>query len=173
MHNSIKFSTFIPIPSPLKLSQKIAFEKLQRYCAYQDRCHNEVRTKLIKLKIYGDDLEEVINALIKDDYLNEERYARSYARGKFRIKKWGRNKIKQQLYARRISDYCIRKAMTEIDEGEYLETLTDVIHKKVNKLSELPKLIAKDKAIKYAVSRGYESNLIFQIIKKLEENKGY
>lgn len=111
--------------------------------------------------------------LIKQDFLNEERYARSFARGKFRLKKWGRNKIKQQLYARRISDYCIRKAMTEIEEEDYIDTLREVIDKKVNQLEDQPKLIRKDKAIKYALSRGYESNLIFKIVKELEEDEGY
>jgi regulatory protein len=157
----------------LKLSQEIAFEKTKRYCAYQDRCHQEVRQKIISLKIYGDDLEEIMTELIKQDFLNEERYARSFARGKFRVKKWGRNKIKQQLYARRISDYCIRKAMTEIEEEDYIDTLREVIDKKVNQLEDQPKLIRKDKAIKYALSRGYESNLIFKIVKELEEDEGY
>ncbi len=157
----------------MKLSQEIAFEKTKRYCAYQDRCHQEVRQKIISLKIYGDDLEEIITELIKQDFLNEERYARSFARGKFRLKKWGRNKIKQQLYARRISDYCIRKAMTEIEEEDYIDTLREVINKKVNQLVDQPKLIRKDKAIKYALSRGYESNLIFKIVKELEEDEGY
>jgi regulatory protein len=157
----------------LKLSQEIAFEKTKRYCAYQDRCHQEVRQKIISLKIYGDDLEEIMTELIKQDFLNEERYARSFARGKFRLKKWGRNKIKQQLYARRISDYCIRKAMTEIEEEDYIDTLREVIDKKVNQLEDQPKLIRKDKAIKYALSRGYESNLIFKIVKELEEDEGY
>jgi len=157
----------------LKLSQEIAYEKLKRYCAYQDRCHSEVRTKLLSLKIYGDDLEEVITELIKQDYLNEERFARSFTRGKFRLKKWGRNKIKQHLYAKRISAYCIKKGMEEIEEEEYLDTLRDLMHKKIEQRPELAKLIRKDKTIKYAVSRGYESGLIFKVVKELEEELGY
>jgi len=73
----------------LKLTQQINLEKLRRYCAYQDRCHQEVRQKLLSLKMYGDDLEEIITELINEDFLNEERYAQSFARGKFRMKKWG------------------------------------------------------------------------------------
>lgn len=157
----------------MKLSQEIAFEKLKRYCAYQDRCHQEVRTKLIALKIYGDDLEEIIMALIKDDYLNEERFAQSFARGKFRLKKWGKNKIKQHLYAKHISAYCIKKGMEEIDDEDYLETLRALMHKKIEQRPELEKLIRKDKAIKYAVSRGFESGLIFKVVKELEEEQGY
>ena len=157
----------------LKFSQEIAYEKLKRYCTYQDRCHSEVRTKLISLKIYGDDLEEVMTELIKADYLNEERFARSFARGKFRLKKWGRNKIKQHLYAKRISAYCIKKGMEEIDEDEYYDTLREVMFKKVEQRPELSKLIRKDKSIKYAVSRGFESNLIFMVVKELEQDFGY
>ena len=88
------------------ISPEDALAKLQRYCAYQDRCHQEVRTKLIDLGVFGDTLEEIITDLIKDNFLNEERFARSYARGKFRMRKWGRIKIRQELKLRKISDYC-------------------------------------------------------------------
>ncbi len=152
----------------MKLSQEIAFQKLQRYCAYQDRCHQEVRKKLLSLKIFGTDLEEVIAQLISDDFLNEERFARSYARGKFRLKKWGRNKIKQQLQARYISAYCIKKGMEEIDEEDYLGTLNELISKTSKKYAELDALIRKDKVIKYAYSRGYEAALIFGVIREKE-----
>jgi len=152
----------------LKFTQNIILQKLRRYCGYQDRCHQEVRTKLLSLKVYGDDLEEIIVELIKDDFLNEERFAQSYARGKFRFKKWGRNKILQNLKARRISDYCIKKAMLEINEEEYMATLRTIIEKQQDKHQDLGELLAKDKAIKYSVSRGYESGLIFKIIREIE-----
>jgi len=155
----------------VKLSQQIALEKLRRYCAYQDRCHKEVREKLITLKVYGDDLEEIIIDLIKDDFLNEERFARSYARGKFRNNLWGRIKIKNQLRQRYISDYCIRKAMEEIDPEVYLNTLSDIIMRHMSKHADKSTLLAQDKAIKYAVRRGYEAPLIFKIIKGLEDER--
>jgi len=155
----------------LKLTQEIVFEKLKRYCAYQDRCHQEVRNKIISLKVYGDDLEEIISELIGQDFLNEERYARSYARGKFRIKKWGRNKIKQNLQARHISAYCIKRGMEEIDEEDYLSTLEAIIDKAALKYSELDAFVRKDKVIKYAYNRGFESQLIFQIIRERELDK--
>ena len=112
-----------------------ALQKLQRYCAYQDRCHAEVRTKLLSLGIYGDDLEEIIVELIGENYLNEERFARSYARGKFRFKCWGRIRITQELKSRRISDYLIRKALEEIDETEYRQALYDLLDKKLALIS--------------------------------------
>ena len=92
-------------PKKKYLSKEDALKKLQRYCAYQDRCHQEVRSKLLDLGIYGHDLEEVIVALIEDNFLNEERFARSFTRGKLRIKHWGRNKILQELKKKNI--FCL------------------------------------------------------------------
>lgn len=149
---------------------EVALEKLRKYCAYQDRCHKEVRTKLLSLKVYGEELEEIISALIQDNFLNEERFARSYARGKFRIKKWGLNKIKQQLKLRQISEYCIKKAEEEIDRTEYRETLQVILEAQMEKNKNLSFLLSRDKAIKYALGRGYEAKLIYEIIKSLEEN---
>ena len=121
-------------------SKAEALSKLQGYCAYQDRCHQEVRSKLLDLGIYGNDLEEIMADLIQENFLNEERYARSFARGKFRIKKWGRNRIRRELKMRDISDYCLRKAMAEIEEEEYLKTLRKVLEKKDKLLKEKGRL---------------------------------
>lgn len=147
---------------------EMALNKLRKYCAYQDRCHKEVRTKLLSLKVYGDELEEIISELIKDKFLNEERFAKSYARGKFRLKKWGRYKIKQQLKFRDISNYCIKKAMEEIDEEEYMSTLKSILEKQIEKNDKLSFLLARDKAIKYAFSRGFENEAIYSLLKDLE-----
>jgi len=152
----------------LKFTQEIVLEKLKKYCAYQDRCHQEVRYKILSYKVYGDDLEEIISELIQENFLNEERFAKSYARGKFKIKKWGKNKIKQELLKRRISAYCIKKAMLEIDDELYIQTLKTIIQKKIDSQSNYSILIRRDKAIKYAYSRGYETNLIYKIIKEIE-----
>ena len=102
------------------MTKKEAIDKLQRFCIYRDRCHSEVRSKLLQLKVFGDDLEEVISELIRTDYLNEERFSVNYARGKYRTKNWGKNKIIQELKKRSISNYCIKKALKEIDlENDY------------------------------------------------------
>lgn len=148
----------------------IALQKLRKYCAYQERCHQEVRSKLISLKVYGDDLEEIISELISDNYLNEERFACAFARGKFRMKKWGRNKIKQHLKLKRISSYCLKKAMEEIEEEEYLDTLQSILRKKMEKHSDLKPLIAKDKAIQYAISRGYETSIVYDQIRSIGDS---
>ena len=100
------------------VSKEEALAKIQRYCAYQVRCHQEVRTRLLDMGVYADWLEEIIVQLIEENFLNEERFARSFARGKFRIKQWGRNRIRQELKKRNISAYCIRMAMEEIEEQD-------------------------------------------------------
>ena len=139
-------------------------EKLKKYCAYQDRCHQEVRMKLISLQVYGDEQEDIILILIEEGFLNEERYAKSFARGKFRMKKWGRNKIKGELLRREISDYCIRKGMEEIEESEYLEALKEILRKQKEKKKHLGDVLSTDQAIKYASGRGYEAPLIFEVL---------
>ena len=102
------------------------------YCRYQERCHQEVRNKLYELGCTTHEVEQQLTRLIEANALNEERFARAFAGGKFRMKQWGREKIKQQLKLRKISDYCIRKAMTEIDENEYEKTLRKLAYKKVD-----------------------------------------
>ena len=142
--------------------------KMQRYCAYQDRCHFEVRRKLLEQKVYGDDLEEIMAALVEDDFLNEERFARSFARGKFRIKQWGRLRIKRELKVRQISDYCIRKAMTEIDDEDYLRTAKDVADMYMRKYDGRPAFEQVQKAKAAMVRRGFEFDLIGSCINSEE-----
>ncbi|MEY4904838.1 MAG: regulatory protein RecX, partial [Bacteroidota bacterium] len=112
------------------LDKSAALSKLQRYCAYQERCHSEVRSKLLELGVYGDTLEEVIADLITDNYLNEERFATQYTLGKFNIKRWGKIKIKQELKSRHVSDYSIRQAFAQLHEDEYEATLLHILRKK-------------------------------------------
>ncbi len=151
------------------ISKDEALIKLQAYCAYQDRCHSEVRTKLLGLKIYGDDLEDIITELIKENFLNEERFARSYARGKFRIKNWGKRRIIQELKKRRISDYCIKKALTEIDEDEYTAAAEKIITKYFNALIGLEP-IKRKKTYEHAARKGYEPQIINSVLNKLRKS---
>ena len=152
---------------PIITEKDRALRKLQKYCAYQDRCHQEVRSKLLDLKIYGDDLEDIIVQLIEENFLNEERFARSYARGKFRIKKWGRTRIRQELKRRKISAYCIKKGMEEIDEEDYVKTLRGLIDKKRNLLKEKKPFLLKNKLAKYVMGKGYESQLVWLELNKI------
>ena len=150
------------------ISKEDALAKMQRYCAYQERCHEEVRSKLLDMGIYSDWREEIIVQLIEENFLNEERFARAFARGKFRIKQWGRTRIRQELKKRKISDYCLRKAMEEIEEEDYLNTLRTALIKKNISLKEEDPYRRKSKLARYAVSRGFESELAWQLINDMD-----
>ncbi len=144
--------------------------KLQRYCAYQDRCHQEVRTKLIELGVYGIDLEEIITELIKENFLNEERFARSYARGKFYFKQWGKFKITTELRARKMSDYILRKAMEEIAEEDYLKTMDELVEKKHKDYNKINNLFERNqKIVNFLMTKGYEPDLAWERIKVFEK----
>lgn len=147
------------------LTPQQALLKLQRYCAYQERSHYEVRSKLIELGVYGETLEGVMAELIEGNFLNEERFARSFARGKFRMKQWGRRRIVQELKRHRISEYCIRKAMEEIDEADYLAALRNLLRKKLESMPQgEPPLAQRAKLIRHAYARGFEQEVIEVIL---------
>ena len=153
----------------MSTTKEEALVKLLHYCAYQDRCHNEVRTKLLSLKIYGDLLEEIMSDLIDEDFLNEERFAKNFARGKFRMKQWGKVRIQRELKLKGISNYSIRKAMDEVDsEGGYQETLEKVIEKYIGiRKNKWPKHILKQKTFAHAIQKGFESPLVTQTLLKI------
>ena len=138
-----------------------ALEKIKKYCTYQERCQTEVRTKLLEFKLTAKNIENIICCLIEEDFINEERFSRSFVRGKFRQKKWGKIKIRQSLQYKNISEYCIRKGFEEIDEEEYLKTLESILKKKEGLLNEENEFIRQQKLAKYAVSRGFENNLVW------------
>lgn len=139
--------------------------KIESYCAYQERAQQEVRDKLYEMGLHESDVENIIANLISENFLNEERFARAYARGKFRMKDWGRVKIIQHLKAKRITPPLIKIALKEIDQDEYIEKLDYLITKKAG--DDLQKLSYTDKAklVRYIQSKGYESDLIFQRFK--------
>ena len=134
-----------------------AIEKMRKYCAYQDRAHSEVRTKLIAIKIYGDELEEVMAQLISEGFLNEERYARSFVRGKFKMNKWGRFKIEQHLKQKGVSEYCIRKGMEEIDNELYVACIDGLIKRQFS--SDLD-AAGRQKIVNSLMRKGFEPHLI-------------
>lgn len=144
-----------------RLSEKEAKLKAADYCAYQERSQQEVRDKLYSYGLYTDAVEEIISDLITEGFINEERFAKSYCRGKFRLKKWGRNKILQGLKQHRVSDYCVRQGLAEIDEGEYLKCLADLAEKKKAQLKSEDPFIANRKTASYLIQKGYEPTLIW------------
>lgn len=143
-------------------------DSIIRYCQYQPRCHKEVRNKLYELGCTTPEVEEQLIDLVQSGILNEENYARAIARGKFRMKQWGRRKIVEQLKSQQVSDYCIKKALTEIDEDEYLQTLQTLAEKKLKELkSEKNIFIRKQKMYRYLVQKGYESDLANDVINEI------
>lgn len=147
--------------------KKAALLKLQKYCAYQDRCHQEVRQKLFDLKVYGDDQEEIMASLISEGFLNEERYARSFARGKFRINRWGRMKIRQGLKQKQVSEYCINAGLQEIEEEEYRDALSDLAGRLSDQYGSVEDPVARNKVFQALVRKGYETWLIAEVIGEL------
>ena len=145
-----------------------AREKIQAYCAYQERCHMEVTMKLKSWGLIQEAIDLLIIELIQFNFLNEERYARSYARGKFRIKKWGKLKIRMALKKREVSFKCIDIAMLEIDDKTYLNTLKELLQKKNDVLKETNSYKRKIKLIRYLVTRGYEYDLIHDALVELK-----
>ncbi|NNF36612.1 MAG: RecX family transcriptional regulator [Saprospiraceae bacterium] len=145
----------------------IVLSKMRRYCAYRERSHKEVRYKLVEMKVYGMDLERIMTQLIEEDFLNELRYARAYVSGKFRMNKWGRNKILLGLKQQSISPYCIKKAMEEIDAVEYNAVLYQLLEKKIRQYSKDDVYSKRNKLIKYALGRGYNMNEMMSHIEAL------
>jgi regulatory protein len=146
-------------------------ESIYRYCNYQPRCHKEVRNKLYELGATTPEVEELIAELISNRILNEETYARAICRGKFRMKHWGKTRIIQQLRQNKISDYCIRKGLTEIDPLEYERKLRSLAEKKWLELKkEKSPAAKKGKLYRYMLQKGYEADLVQEVIRQLEAN---
>ena len=144
-----------------------ALEKLRHYCAYQERCHQDVRYKLVNLGIRGDDLEDIIATLVEEGYLDEERFAHSFARGKLRINGWGIRKILQSLRQKKISEYNLRKVQEELDVTEYREVLIRMLTKKTRSMREQDQYVVRQKLFKYGTSRGFESSILNDVLNEL------
>jgi len=150
-----------------KLTPSQAHNRMKYYCAYQERCHSEVREKLLS---YGVDKlvsENIITQLISEDYLNEERFAKQFAGGKFRLKGWGKYRIEQSLKAKEVSDYCIRKALEGIDNNEYEVTFFKLAEKKRSSLNGEKNIFIRKRKIKdFLLSKGYAHNMIYAYLEQ-------
>jgi len=138
--------------------------KLVNYCVYQDRCHAEVEQKMKEFLLIEEAKEEIMLYLLKENYLNEERFTRSYIRGKFYIKHWGRNKIKLNLKQKQISEKLINSCFNEIDKTDYEATLRKIYEDYYSKQKGLKEYQKKAKTIKYLLSRGFEYDEILHLI---------
>jgi regulatory protein len=144
-----------------------ALEQLTYYCTYRERCHSEVKSKLLEIGARGNIVEEVIAQLITENLLNEERFAKAFAGGKFRVNHWGRIKIKQALHQKRVSDYCIKKGLQEIDEEDYENKLRQLAEKKYDSLKKEQYLKRKFKTQQYLMQKGFEPDIVKQIVEQV------
>jgi len=149
------------------LDYKSAVQKAADYCAYQERSQQQVRDKLYEYGLHQDQVEEALSELIVQGFINEERFAKAFAGGKFRMKRWGKKKIAMGLKQHRISDYCIRKGMEEIDPDDYYETLLSLAEKKLASIKSESDYILKGKTTQYLLGRGFEADLVREAIEEV------
>jgi len=150
-----------------QLSKKEAKLKAANFCAYQERSQKELRNKLYDYGLYSEEVEEVISELIVDGYINEERFAKQYVGGKFRMKKWGRIRISIGLKKHNISAYCQKQGMKEIEDDDYTDTLKGIILKKASTEKEVNLFKRRNKIAKYAISKGFEPELVWAVLKEV------
>lgn len=150
------------------LTPRQAQLKAESYCAYQERSQQEVRDKLYGWGLHEEDVENTIANLIAENFLNEERFAIAYCNGKLRMKGWGKIKIKQALKGKRVSEQLIKIAFKQIDLDEYETILENIIDKKIREINSKDSFIVRNKVYQFALSRGFESDLIFSILNSKE-----
>ena len=155
------------------LTKEQAYQKLRHYCAYQDRCHSEVKSKAYSFGLRKPEVEELTSKLIEENCLNEERFAKAFAGGKFRIKQWGRIKIRSELKNKQISYYCIAAALDEIDDLKYKETLHKLAVKRWNSIKGAGTnlFVKMTKTRDHLLLKGYEASLVAIEIKALAEKQ--
>lgn len=139
-----------------RLSPTEALSKIQRYCAYQERSHKEVKSRLYDYGLYESQVDELVSQLITDGFLNEERFAKAFAGGKFRMKKWGKLKIKNELEYLGLTKNCILRGLKEIDSGDYSKTLKTLIKKKSIEIKEENLYKKRDRVARFVIGKGYE-----------------
>ena len=148
-----------------------AIQKIEHYCAYQDRCHEEVEQKLRSMKMSAAEIDEIISHLINENFLNEERFACSFARGKHRIKHWGKIRITNELKFRGINQTLINIALKEISPEEYFDTFETLANRNWESIRETNSLKKRKKFCDYMLRRGFESNLVYEKVKELETSE--
>ena len=144
-----------------------ATKLMENFCAYQERCHKEVEKKLYDLHMIPEARDKITLHLLQHNFLNEERFSKAFARGRFSIKNWGRIRIVNELKFRNISPYNIKTALKEIDEEDYLKTIQKVAEKKFAVINEPNAFKKRSKLLTYLSSKGYESDLIYEVVKSL------
>ena len=166
-------SNFVVLECPITMNDKPTLKeaqlKLEYYCSYQERCHQEVVQKCYDLGMQSNEIDVIVVHLLQHNFLNEERFARSFARGKHRIKAWGKVRIVNELKQRQISSPNIKCALTEISEEEYEATFEILAEKHWNSITERKGQKKNKKFCDYLLRKGWESNLVYEKLKELEK----
>ena len=144
-----------------------AQKRLERYCAYQERCHKEVNQKLYEMKMIPEARDLIIVHLLQHNFLNEERFAKAFVRGKFRIKKWGKQRLQLELKRKNINKTIVSIALKEISDENYIKTFSDLAEKKLESIRERNSQKKRKKLADYLFYRGWESQLIYDKIREL------
>jgi regulatory protein len=159
--------------TPAKLRKRLtpteALARIFKYCAYQERSHREVKRRLYDYGLKAEEVEEIITKLISEGFVNESRYARAFAGGKFRMKKWGRIKIENELKANGVSKNCIALGLKEIDNTAYRKTVRDLIVKKLKQETEKNPFKLKNKVARFIIGKGYEPDMVWEMLKDTGE----
>ena len=154
-------------PESKRISISEALTKIYHYCAYQERSHREVKNKLFEYGLRSSEVDELLAQLITEGFLNEERYAKAFAGGKFRMMKWGRLKIQRELEMEGLTPKCIARGLAEIDSRDYSRTLSALIKKKSAQTSESDPFKKKNKIARFVIGKGYEPELVWGSINEL------
>ena len=144
-----------------------ALLKLQNYCSYQERCHQEVRQKLTGMRMIPEAIDQIVVHLLEHNFLNEERFAKTYVSGKFRIQKWGRRRLTLELKKKGVGKFNINQALNEINETDYIETFNALAENRLPYIKETNKLKKKKKLVDYLLYRGWESHLVYEKVNEL------
>ncbi|HEY4061855.1 MAG TPA: regulatory protein RecX [Puia sp.] len=153
------------------LTPEQALQKARHYCAYQERCHTEVKEKLYSFGLHKKDVEAALSTLIEENYLNEERFAIQFSGGRFRMKQWGRVKIRYELKQKQVGEYCIKKALAAIDEDDYRKTLEKLAARKWATLQKEGEksYIRRHRLQEYLQQKGYETDLVAGVVREIEK----
>jgi regulatory protein len=153
------------------LTPEQALQKARHYCAYQERCHTEVKEKLYSFGLHKKDVEAALSTLIEENYLNEERFAIQFSGGRFRMKQWGRVKIRYELKQKQVGEYCIKKALAAIDEDDYRKTLEKLAARKWATLQKEGEksYISRHRLQEYLQQKGYETDLVAGVVREIEK----
>ena len=146
---------------------KEATKLLENFCSYQERCHKEVEKKLFDLKMIPEAKEKIILHLLQHNYLNEERFAKAFVRGKFSIKNWGKRRIVNELKFKNISGYIVKVALEEINDEDYLNTLHKIAEKKLSIIKENNTFKKRIKLSSFLISKGFEPELVYSVVRKI------